>query len=137
MLLSVLILLSCDFSFFMWSFLRLYEVTAYIPCLLLLFGHAGNFLDVSCPKVWHMLSGFDFLQYRRKSPSISPRRHKSRSPTVRRRKSRSPTTKRHRRQRSISSSLSPTHSSSPILGSVERKNAIEKLRKEVEEERKR
>ena len=77
------------------------------------------------------------LLYRRKSCSISPRHHKSRSPTARHLKSRSPTPKRYKRQRSRSSSLSPTHkSSSPSLGSIVHKNASEKLKKE-EEERKR
>ncbi|MBA0655339.1 hypothetical protein Goklo_007834 [Gossypium klotzschianum] len=77
------------------------------------------------------------LLYRRKSRSISPRRRKSRSPITRRHKSRSPTPKRYKRLRSRSSSLSPVHkSSSPSLGSIERKNASEKLKKE-EEERKR
>ncbi|KAA3463320.1 F-box family protein [Gossypium australe] len=74
---------------------------------------------------------------RRKSRSISPRRYKSRSPSARRHKSRSPTPKRYKRQRSRSSSLSPTHkSSSPNVGSIDCKNACEKLKKE-EEERKR
>ncbi|TYH22967.1 hypothetical protein ES288_A04G172200v1 [Gossypium darwinii] len=74
---------------------------------------------------------------RRKSRSISPRCNKSRSPSARRHKSRSPTPKRYKRQRSRSSSLSPTHkSSSPNLGSIDCKNACEKLKKE-EEERKR
>lgn len=78
------------------------------------------------------------VSYRRRSRSISPRRHKSRSPTPRRRKSRSPTPRRYKRQRSSSSSLSPTHkSSSPSLGSVERKIVSEKMRKEEEEEKKR
>ncbi|KHG21072.1 hypothetical protein F383_11050 [Gossypium arboreum] len=74
---------------------------------------------------------------RRKSRSISPRCNKSRSPSARRHKSRSPTPKHYKRQRSRSSSLSPTHkSSSPNLGSIDCKNACEKLKKE-EEERKR
>ncbi|KAG6792517.1 hypothetical protein POTOM_001668 [Populus tomentosa] len=78
------------------------------------------------------------VSYRRRSRSISPRRHKSRSPTPRRRKSRSPTPRRYKRQRSSSSSPSPTHkSSSPSLGSVERKIVSEKMRKEEEEEKKR
>ncbi|KAA3460913.1 Ribosomal protein S7 [Gossypium australe] len=73
----------------------------------------------------------------RKSHSISPRRRKSRSPITRHHKSRSPTPKHYKRQRSRSSSLSPVHkSSSPSLGSIERKNACEKLKKE-EEDRKR
>ncbi|KAK8304187.1 hypothetical protein V6Z11_D04G203200 [Gossypium hirsutum] len=74
---------------------------------------------------------------RRKSRSISPRHYKSRSPSARRHKSRSPIPKRYKRQRSTSSSLSPTHKSpSPNLGSIDCKNACEELKKE-EEERKR
>lgn len=76
------------------------------------------------------------LLYRRKSRSISPRRRKGRSPSSRRCKSRSLTPRHYKRQRSRSSSLSPTHkSSSPSLGSLEQKNASEKLRKEEEEKK--
>lgn len=79
---------------------------------------------------------FDWLD-RRKSRSPTPRRRRSRSPPIRRRRSRSSTPRRHKRQRSISSSLSPLPKSpSPSLKSNEQKNALEKLRKE-EEERKR
>ncbi|KAI9178534.1 hypothetical protein LWI28_027612 [Acer negundo] len=79
-----------------------------------------------------------FSHSRRKSRSISPRRGKGHSPTPRRRKSRSPTPRRHKRQRSGSISLSPTHKLlSPSLGSVEQKNASEKLRKEEEEKKRR
>ncbi|KAK0590201.1 hypothetical protein LWI29_023898 [Acer saccharum] len=79
-----------------------------------------------------------FSHSRRKSRSISPRRRKARSPTPRRHKSRSPTPRRHKRQRSGSLSLSPTHKSlSPSLGSVEQKNASEKLRKEEEDKKRR
>lgn len=73
--------------------------------------------------------------YRRKSRSISPRHRRSRSPP-RRHKSRSPTPRNYKRQRSKSSSLSPIHkSSSSSLGSIERKNASEKLRIEEEEKK--
>ncbi|CAL5438844.1 unnamed protein product [Camellia sinensis] len=76
-----------------------------------------------------------FLAIRR-SRSISPRRRKSPSPTPRRRKSRSPTPRHYKRQTSISNSLSPpSKSHSPSSGSIERKNAIEKLRKEEEEKK--
>lgn len=74
------------------------------------------------------------LLYRRRSRSISPRRRKIRSPTLRRRKSRSPTPRRHKRQRSRSTSLSSI-SKSPSTGSLEQKNASEKLRKEEEEKK--
>ena len=77
---------------------------------------------------------FMFL-YRRKSRSISPRHRRSRSPP-RRHKSRSPTPRNYKRQRSRSSSLSPIRkSSSSSLGSIERKNASEKLRIEEEEKK--
>lgn len=76
------------------------------------------------------------LLYRRKSRSISPRRRKSRSPSPRHRKSRSPTPRRYKRQKSSATSLSPMHkSSSPSLGSVDHKNASEKVRKEEEEKK--
>ncbi|KAF3435185.1 hypothetical protein FNV43_RR22272 [Rhamnella rubrinervis] len=79
-----------------------------------------------------------YSQSRRKSRSVSPRRRRSRSPTVRRRRSHSRTLRHHKRQRSRSSSLSPIRkSSSPSLGSIERKNAIENLRKEEEEKKRR
>ena len=74
------------------------------------------------------------LLYRRRSRSISPHRRKIRSPTLRRRKSRSPTPRRHKRQRSRSTSLSSI-SKSPSTGSLEQKNASEKLRKEEEEKK--
>ncbi|KAM7250885.1 hypothetical protein ACFE04_022768 [Oxalis oulophora] len=74
---------------------------------------------------------------RRKSRSISPRRRKSRSPP-RRHRSRSLTPKRNKRQRSKSSSLSPTRkTSSTSIGLTERKNAGEKLKIEVEEKKRR
>ncbi|KAI8555144.1 hypothetical protein RHMOL_Rhmol05G0151600 [Rhododendron molle] len=73
------------------------------------------------------------LLHRRRSRSVSPRRRKSPSPSPRRRKSRSPTPRRHKRQRT---SLSPiAKSDSPSSGSIERKNASEKLRKEEEKKR--
>lgn len=73
--------------------------------------------------------------YRRKSRSISPRHRRSRSPP-RRHKSRSQTPRNYKRQRSRSSSLSPIRkSSSSSLGSIERKNASEKLRIEEEEKK--
>lgn len=76
------------------------------------------------------------LLHRRKSPSVSPRRRRSRSPTLRRRRSRSPTPRHHKRQRSRSSTPSPIgKSSSSSLGSIERKNASEILRKEEEEKK--
>lgn len=82
-----------------------------------------------------LLNGF-YVLYRRRSCSISPQRRKGRSPTPRRRKSRSPIRRRHKRQRSRSSSLSPARkSSSASLGSVEQKNASEKLRKEEEDKK--
>ncbi|KAK2969586.1 hypothetical protein RJ640_023698, partial [Escallonia rubra] len=71
--------------------------------------------------------------HRRRSRSGTPRRHRSRTPTLRRGRSPSPTAKRHKRQRSRSSSLSPLPKSrSPSLTSTERKNALQKLRKEEE-----
>lgn len=76
------------------------------------------------------------LLHRRKSRSVSPRRRRSRSPTLRRRRSHSRTPRHYKRQRSRSSSLSPVlKSSSPSLGSIERKNATENLRKEEEEKK--
>lgn len=78
------------------------------------------------------------LLHRRKSRSVSPRRRRSRShsPTPRRRRSHSRTPRRHKRQRSRSVSPSPIHkSSSPSIGSIERKNAHEKMRKEEEEKK--
>lgn len=74
------------------------------------------------------------LLYRRRSRSISPRRRKSRSPTPRRHKSRTPTPRRHKRQRSRSTSLSPINKS-PSIGSLERKNASEKLKIDEEEKK--
>lgn len=83
-----------------------------------------------------MLSQTSILLHRRKSRSVSPRRRRSRSATPRRRRSRSRSPRHHKRQRSQSSSLSPVHkSSSPSLGSIERKNASEKLKKEEEEKK--
>ncbi|KAK3022496.1 hypothetical protein RJ639_046711 [Escallonia herrerae] len=71
--------------------------------------------------------------HRRRSRSGTPRRYRSRTPTLRRGRSPSPTAKRHKRQRSRSSSLSPLPKSrSPSLTSTERKNALQKLRKEEE-----
>ncbi|GKV23828.1 hypothetical protein SLEP1_g33518 [Rubroshorea leprosula] len=73
---------------------------------------------------------------RRKSRSLTPRRRRSRSPATRRHKSRSLTPRRYKKQRSRSSSLTPTHkSSSPSLGLIEQKNATEKLKKEEEKKR--
>lgn len=93
---------------------------------------ASNFFSIFvlvCCSIYLM-----FL-YRRKSRSISPRHRRSRSPP-RRHKSRSPTPRNYKRQRSKSSSLSPIHkSSSSSLGSIERKNASEKLRIEEEEKK--
>ena len=83
-----------------------------------------------------MFSKYCNLLTRRRSRSGTPRRRRSRSPTLRRRKSRSPTPRRHKRQRSRSTSLSPPPKSrSPSVVSTERKNAIEKLRKEEEEKK--
>lgn len=76
------------------------------------------------------------LLYRRKSRSISPRRRKSRSPSPRHRKSRSPTPRRYKKQKNSATSLSPIpKSSSPSLGSVDHKNACEKVRKDEEEKK--
>ena len=73
--------------------------------------------------------------YRRKSRSVSPRHRRSRSPS-RRHKSRSPSPRHYKRQRSKSSSLSPIRKSpSSSLGSIDRKNASEKLRIEEEEKK--
>lgn len=79
---------------------------------------------------WHV-----FL-YRKRSRSLSSRRHKSRSLTPRRHRSRSPTSRRHRRQRSKSTSLSPIGKSLiSSTGSRERKDDSEMLRKQEEEKK--
>ncbi|KAF9608433.1 hypothetical protein IFM89_009799 [Coptis chinensis] len=80
-----------------------------------------------------------YSRSRRRSRSTSPRRHKSRSPTPRRRTIRSPTPRRHKKRRSTSSSVSPINnkSSSPSVGAIDRKNAIEKLKIEEEEKKRR
>ncbi|KAF4362165.1 hypothetical protein G4B88_002304 [Cannabis sativa] len=84
----------------------------------------------SCDKRWST--------QRRKSRSVSPRRRRSRSLTARRRRSRSRSPRHHKRPRSQSSSISPVHkSSSPSLGSIERKNASEKMKKQEEEKKRR
>ena len=77
------------------------------------------------------------LWNRRRSHSSSPRRRRNRSPSYRRRKSRSPTPRKHnKRQGSSSRSLSPlSKCSGPSSTSSERKNAIEKLKKEEEEKK--
>ncbi|XP_021774014.1 uncharacterized protein At1g10890-like isoform X2 [Chenopodium quinoa] len=80
------------------------------------------------------LSTVFLLSYRRKS-SISPRRHQNRSRTPRRHRSRSASPRRYRRRRSNSTSLSPVHTPSPTLDSVEQKNANEKLKLEEEKQR--
>lgn len=73
---------------------------------------------------------------RRRSRSISPHYHRSRSTSNRYCKSRSPTPRRQRRHRNRTTSVSPVpRSRSPSLASTEGKNAIEKLRKEEEEEK--
>ncbi|GMH25074.1 hypothetical protein Nepgr_026917 [Nepenthes gracilis] len=76
---------------------------------------------------------------RRKSRSISPRRRrKSHSRSPRRQTSRSLTLRRYRRRQYNSTSLSPIQKSrSPSLGSVERRNASEKLKQEEEERQRR
>ena len=112
-----------------WLFFTMYEVTVYVFASLV---PSGGFVLIYLDDVLYypmfVVSQTLALLYRRKSRSISPRRRKSRSPTPRRR----------RRQRSRSLSSSPIRkSSSPSLGSVERKIASEKLRKEEEEEKKR
>ncbi|KAK1587289.1 hypothetical protein Q3G72_011444 [Acer saccharum] len=82
-------------------------------------------------------SPFSNSHSRRRSHSSSPRRRRNRSPSYRRRKSRSPTPRKHnKRQGSSSRSLSPvSKSSGPSSTSSERKNAIEKLKKEEEEKK--
>ncbi|KAK0603139.1 hypothetical protein LWI29_001783 [Acer saccharum] len=82
-------------------------------------------------------SPFSNSHSRRRSHSNSPRRRRNRSPSYRRRKSRSPTPRKHnKRQGSSSRSLSPvSKSSGPSSTSSERKNAIEKLKKEEEEKK--
>ncbi|RZC87246.1 hypothetical protein C5167_007878, partial [Papaver somniferum] len=75
---------------------------------------------------------------RRRSRSLSPRRRRSRSPTPRCRKSRSPTPRRLKRQKSRSASVSPIKKSrSPSIGEVERKKAIERLKNDEEEKKRR
>lgn len=76
------------------------------------------------------------LLYRKRSRSLSSRRHKSRSLTPRRHRSRSPTSRRHRRQRSKSTSLSPI--GKPLISTTasrERKDDSEMLRKEEEDKK--
>lgn len=115
------------------------EVTLYMLLYLLqqMMGLIGIFVLTCDAKSFAVAQLYIyFFNYRKKSRSISPRRRKGRSPSPRRHKSRSPTPRRYKRQRSRSSSLSAAHkSSSPSLGSLERKNASEKLRKEEEEKK--
>lgn len=74
------------------------------------------------------------LIYRRRSRSVSPRRHKIQSPSRRRDKNISPAPRHYRRQRSTTKS--PVEKSrSPSLESLERKYSIDKLKKEEEEKK--
>ncbi|KAJ0794399.1 hypothetical protein HanLR1_Chr00c3255g0871821 [Helianthus annuus] len=68
-----------------------------------------------------------YCLYRRRSRSISPRRH---------RKSPSPVPRRHKRQKSRSTSLSPV-AKSPSIGPTERKIVTVKTKIEDEEQKKR
>ncbi|GMH06740.1 hypothetical protein Nepgr_008580 [Nepenthes gracilis] len=82
-----------------------------------------------------LMKGFNI---RRKSRSISPRSHKSRSRTPKHGANPSYKPMHYRRHQSNNSSFSPQRKShSPSLGSVERKNATEKLKHEEEERQRR
>lgn len=76
---------------------------------------------------------------RDRSPySRSHNRHRSPSPPVRRRKSRSPSPRRHKRHRTRSTSRSPIRKSkSSSIGLSEQKLALDKLRQEEEEKKRR
>lgn len=116
-------------------FLAIYEVTVHAFIIIGLDAGMGWYATLwSLHAVCGSCSDSLLLLYRRKSRSISPRRRKSRSPTPRRRRSRSATPRRYKRQRSISTSLSPIKRS-PSTGSLELKNVTEKSKKDEEEKR--